>query len=192
MFQRMYSSGSQFILKPAPPQEWKIIFAPLAPFDVLFFVLSEKFAQRRSHPKKYLLAPPEGANTPNWEPLMYRIREVKFQNKKKSWKCPFLESNNFVAFLNIFCFEYLDSGRWSAWNCQWKKTSRIMPGLWRYWMMWRCNVSYYASVEILIFLDQLPHGLLHNWINIFRSADDYSGNYCYTFVTIRGKFASIV
>jgi len=31
-------------LKPAPRPEGKIIFAPLAPFDVLFFVLSETFA----------------------------------------------------------------------------------------------------------------------------------------------------
>jgi len=35
------SSGSQFILKPAPRPEGKIIFAPLVPFDVLFCVLSE-------------------------------------------------------------------------------------------------------------------------------------------------------
>jgi len=42
-------------LKPAPRPEGKIIFAPLAPFDVLFFVLSEKFAQTSSHPKKPLL-----------------------------------------------------------------------------------------------------------------------------------------
>ena len=63
-------SGSQFILKPAPRPEGKIIFAPLAPFDVLFFVLSKKFAQRRSHPKKSFLAPPGVASTPNWEPLL--------------------------------------------------------------------------------------------------------------------------
>jgi len=36
----VYGSSSQFILKPAPCPEGKIIFAPFVPFDVLFFVLS--------------------------------------------------------------------------------------------------------------------------------------------------------
>jgi len=56
------------MLNSAPRPEGKIIFAPLAPFDVLFFVLSEKFGQRSSHPKKTLLAPPGdagGESTPN-------------------------------------------------------------------------------------------------------------------------------
>jgi len=41
-------------LKPAPRPERKIVFAPLASFHVLFFVLSEKFAPQRSpfsHPQ---------------------------------------------------------------------------------------------------------------------------------------------
>jgi len=40
--------GSQFILKPASRPEGKIIFAP---FDVLFFVLSEKFAPQEVPPR---------------------------------------------------------------------------------------------------------------------------------------------
>ena len=47
-----YNSGSQFILKPAPRPDEKIIFAPLASFDIMFFGLTslisivreEKFA----------------------------------------------------------------------------------------------------------------------------------------------------
>jgi len=73
----LYSSDSQLILKPAPHLVGKIIFAPLAPFDVLFFVLSSLTStvakvpttrnwvgninlaavrQRSSHHKKSLLA----------------------------------------------------------------------------------------------------------------------------------------
>jgi len=33
----LHGSGSQFIAKPAPSPEGKIICAPLAPFDVFFF-----------------------------------------------------------------------------------------------------------------------------------------------------------
>ena len=59
VFESSMASGSQFILKPAPRQEGKIIFAPLAPFDVLFFVLSEKFAPQEVP-----------SRTPTWEPLL--------------------------------------------------------------------------------------------------------------------------
>ena len=48
----LYVSGSQFILKPAPRPEGKIIFAP---FGVLFFVLSEECAPQEV---PSLLAPP--------------------------------------------------------------------------------------------------------------------------------------
>ena len=58
----LYSSGSQFILKPAPRPEGKIIFAPLALFDALFFV-SEKFTPQEVP-----------SRNPNWEPLLYSVR----------------------------------------------------------------------------------------------------------------------
>jgi len=45
----IYSSGSQFILKPVPCPEGKIIFAPLAPFNALFFILSH-LKKPLSHP----------------------------------------------------------------------------------------------------------------------------------------------
>ena len=42
------------------PFRRKIIFAPLSPFDVMFFV-----EKRSSHPKKPLLEPTRGVSTPN-------------------------------------------------------------------------------------------------------------------------------
>ena len=36
ILQNLYINGSQFILKPTARPEGKIIFAPLAPFDVLY------------------------------------------------------------------------------------------------------------------------------------------------------------
>jgi len=39
-FNTILISGSQFVLKPAPRLEGKVIFSPLARFDVLFYGLS--------------------------------------------------------------------------------------------------------------------------------------------------------
>ena len=58
LFARFTTAAVLNAFKPAPRREGKIIFAPLAPFDVLFFRLSEKFAQICFHPKKSLLASP--------------------------------------------------------------------------------------------------------------------------------------
>jgi len=41
----------------------------------------------------------------------------------------------------------------------------------------------------IMFLDQLPHGFLNNWINIFCSNDVSGDNCCSTFVILRGKYA---
>ena len=57
------------------PVRKEIIFAPLAPFDVLLFVSSQRFAQRSLDPKKSLFAPPGGASIPSWEPLVYKNTE---------------------------------------------------------------------------------------------------------------------